>query len=67
MKSNRTDQNKSKNTTSKRIRIYELAKQYGLSSKAFIEELRAYGVPVKNHMSTLDTETVPLTQIHVTS
>ncbi|MCZ6681122.1 MAG: translation initiation factor IF-2 [Candidatus Poribacteria bacterium] len=62
MKSNRTDQNKSKNTTSKRIRIYELAKQYGLSSKAFIEELRAYGVPVKNHMSTLDTETVALVE-----
>lgn len=51
---------KDKTKNSKNIRVYELAKRYGLSSKVFIEELQEYGVPVKNHMSTLDPETVEL-------
>lgn len=49
-----------KTKNSKNIRVYQLAKRYGLSSKAFIEELQKFGVPVKNHMSTLDPETVEL-------
>ena len=52
-----------KTKNSKNIRVYELAKRYGLSSKAFIEEVREYGVPVKNHMSTLDPETVELIEV----
>ena len=44
----------------KNIRIYELAKQYEISSKALIGELLGYGITVKNHMSSLDPETVAL-------
>ena len=51
---------KDKPKNSINIRVYELAKRYGLSSKAFIEELHEYGVSVKNHMSSLDPETVEL-------
>ena len=62
MKSSQTKQSENTQTKSKKIRVYELAKQYGVSSKAFVEELRGYGVPVKNHMSTLDSETVELVE-----
>jgi translation initiation factor IF-2 len=64
MKKNRTKERKSNKPSKKsqNIRVYELAKRYGLSSKALIEELREYGVPVKNHMSTLDPETVELVE-----
>ncbi len=51
---------KDKPKNSINIRVYELAKRYGLSSKAFIEELHEYGVSIKNHMSSLDPETVEL-------
>lgn len=44
----------------KNIRIYELAKQYEVTSKELIEELQRYGISVKNHMSSLDAETVTL-------
>ena len=44
----------------KNIRIYELAKQYEITSKDLIEELQRYGITVKNHMSSLDAETVAL-------
>ena len=44
----------------KNVRIYELAKQYEVSSKELIDELRGYGIAVKNHMSSLDPETVAL-------
>ena len=44
----------------KNIRIYELAKQYEITSKELIEELQRYGIAVKNHMSSLDGETVAL-------
>ncbi|MDE0298202.1 MAG: translation initiation factor IF-2 [Candidatus Poribacteria bacterium] len=44
----------------KNVRIYELAKQYDITSKELIEELRRYGIAVKNHMSSLDGETVAL-------
>ena len=58
MKSSQIKQ--SENTKNKKIRVYELAKQYGVSSKEFVEELHGYGIPIKNHMSTLDSETVQL-------
>jgi len=44
----------------KNIRIYELAKQYEITSKALIEELKRYGITVKNHMSSLDAEPIAL-------
>ena len=62
VKSSRTKQSESTQTKNKKIRVYELAKQYGVSSKEFVEELRGYGVPIKNHMSTLDPETVELVE-----
>lgn len=42
------------------IRVYELARDIGVSSKNLIEELRQQGIEVKSHMSTLDTETAEL-------
>lgn len=62
VKSSQTKQSESTQTKSKKIRVYELAKQYGVSSKEFVEELRSYGIPIKNHMSTLDSETVELVE-----
>ena len=62
MKSSQTKQSESTQTKGKKIRVYELAKQYGVSSKDFVAELNRYGVPVKNHMSTLDAETVALVE-----
>ncbi len=40
------------------MRVYELAKKHGLSSKILIKKLIDSGVNVKNHMSTLDPETI---------
>ena len=60
VKSSQTKQSESTQTKNKKIRVYELAKQYGVSSKEFVEELHGYGIPIKNHMSTLDSETVQL-------
>ena len=62
VKSSQTKQNESTQTKHKKIRVYELAKQYGVSSKDFVEELREYGILIKNHMSTLDRETVELVE-----
>ena len=62
VKSSQTKQNDSTQAKNKKIRVYELAKQYGVSSKEFVEELRGYGIPIKNHMSTLDPETVKLVE-----
>ena len=52
--------NQQTSSKSKNSRVYELAKQYNLTSKAFIEQLANYGIEVKSHMSTLDPETVEL-------
>jgi len=41
-------------------RVYELARDIGITSKALMEELRSQGIEVKSHMSTLDTETAEL-------
>ncbi len=62
VKSSQTKQSESTQTKSKKIRVYELAKQYGVSSKEFVKELRGYGIPIKNHMSTLHSETVELVE-----
>lgn len=39
-----------------KIRVYELAKITGLSTKELMEKLKDLGVEVKTHMSTIDTE-----------
>ncbi len=41
-------------------RVYELARNVGITSKVLIEALRNQGVEVKSHMSTLDEETAEL-------
>ncbi len=57
-----TDQQASEANQSgnKNVRVYTIAKQYDLSSKDFIQKLASYGVVVKSHMSTLDSETLRL-------
>lgn len=40
----------------KNIRVYILAKELGKTSAALIEELRAIGIEIKNHMSTVSPE-----------
>jgi translation initiation factor IF-2 len=42
------------------IRVYELARDIGISSKNLVEELRNQGIDIKSHMSTLDEETAEL-------
>jgi translation initiation factor IF-2 len=42
------------------IRVYELARDIGISSKDLVEELRQHGIEVKSHMSSLDDETAEL-------
>ena len=51
-----------KTTPSQNVRVYELAKRHGLSSKELIKALEELGVPVKNHMSSLDPETIMLVE-----
>ena len=43
-----------------RLRVYELAKQLGISSKRLISILKDLDIDVKNHMSSLDEETSQL-------
>lgn len=42
------------------IRVYELARDIGISSKSLITELENQGIDIKSHMSTLDEETAEL-------
>jgi translation initiation factor IF-2 len=42
----------------KKPRVYEVAKELGMSSEAVLQIVRRLGVEVKNHMSTLLPETV---------
>ncbi|HET7225230.1 MAG TPA: translation initiation factor IF-2 N-terminal domain-containing protein, partial [Candidatus Eisenbacteria bacterium] len=44
--------------TQKKQRVYEVAKDLGMSSEAVLQVVRRLGVEVKNHMSTLPPETV---------
>ena len=41
-------------------RVYELARDLGITSKRLVEELRNQGVDIKSHMSTLDNDTTEL-------
>src|SRR5205809_7150334 len=42
----------------KKPRVYEVAKDLGMSSEAILQIVRRLGVEVKNHMSTLEPEIV---------
>ena len=42
----------------KKQRVYEVGKDLGMSSEAILQIVKRLGVEVKNHMSTLPTETV---------
>lgn len=57
-----SDTSEQKTSQSQNVRVYELAKRYELSSKELIEILVELGVPIKNHMSTLDPETIILVE-----
>jgi len=43
-----------------KMRIYELAKQLGLTSQQLIEKLKELNFPVKSHMSSVDEETAEI-------
>ena len=47
-----------KTTAPKKLRVYEVAKDLGMSSEAVLQIVKRLGVEVKNHMSTLPGETV---------
>src|SRR5687767_12530770 len=40
------------------MRVYEIAREVGLPNKELISKLRALGLEVNNHMSSLDPESV---------
>ncbi|NOT33929.1 MAG: hypothetical protein HOP12_07140, partial [Candidatus Eisenbacteria bacterium] len=45
-------------STEKKARVYEIAKELGMSSEAVQQIARRMGVELKNHMSTLASEVV---------
>jgi translation initiation factor IF-2 len=47
-----------KTASPKKLRVYEVAKDLGMSSEAVLQIVKRLGVEVKNHMSTLGPETV---------
>ena len=49
-------------TQTQNVRVYELAKHHELSSKELIKVLEGLGVSIKNHMSTLDPDTIMLVE-----
>lgn len=51
-----------KNSPSQNVRVYELAKRHGMSSKELITVLNELGVAISNHMRTLDPETIMLVE-----
>src|SRR5436190_19702436 len=51
-----------KAAAAKKLRVYEVAKDLGMSSEAVLQIVRRLGVEVKNHMSTLLPETVAKVQ-----
>ena len=50
-----------------KARVYEIARQLGLSSKELIERLKALNVKVKSHASSLDEETVEIVKDEIES
>ncbi|MDI3471793.1 MAG: translation initiation factor [Thermotogaceae bacterium] len=43
-----------------KLRVYELAKKFGMSSKELLNELEELGIDAKSHMTVLDESTVNL-------
>ncbi len=41
-----------------KARVYEIAKEFGITNKALLEKLKEMNIPVKNHMSALDDSEV---------
>ncbi len=41
-----------------KVRVYEVAKDVGLTNKDLVDKIRALGIEVKNHMSALDPDDV---------
>src|SRR5689334_6203227 len=44
--------------TGAKMRVYEIAKEVGLPNKDLIAKIRALGLDVNNHMSSLDADAV---------
>ncbi len=42
------------------LRVFEFAKQIGVETLNLMDKLREWEIPVKNHMATLDEETIQL-------
>lgn len=42
------------------MRVYQLAKELGYDSKEFVKKLKELKVPVKNHLSNIDEDTVEI-------
>jgi len=55
-----------KTSPDKKLRVYEVAKDLGMSSEAVLQIVRRMGVDVKNHMSTLATESVDKIRAEIT-
>ena len=49
-------------TTVKKKRVYEIAREFNLSSVAMVEQIRSLGFEVKNHMAVCTTEMVEAVQ-----
>ena len=49
------------------MRVHELAKEYDISAKDFIEKIQNLGVEVKSHLSGLDQSQVDLIRQHLRS
>jgi len=41
-----------------RVRVYEIAKDIGISNKALVSKIQALGIEIKNHMSSIDMDDV---------
>ena len=41
-----------------KLRVYQLASQYEIPSREFVQILNRYNIPVKNHMSALTDQQV---------
>src|SRR5262249_34041350 len=54
----RREKRMSKASETKKPRVYEVAKDLGMSSEAVLQIVRRLGAEVKNHMSTLAPEVV---------
>src|SRR3954447_19069909 len=44
--------------TGEKMRVYEIAKEVGIPNKDLIAKIRALGLEVNNHMSSLDADDV---------